>query len=98
MEDRDAGLTDLAGFLLKSDNAEMNMQVPKSKPWWKRSQRSLHRESGQGEHLGHQTRTHSWNNKSAVFFITLFSLSLFKKHLFIDSAMSSLSCGTWDLL
>ena len=92
MEDRGAGLTDLARFLLKLDNAEMNMQVPKSKPWWKRSQRSLH---GRGERLCHQTRTLSWK-KSGAFFITLFSL--FFKHLFIDSAVSGLTYGTWDLL
>ena len=95
MEDRDAGLTDLAGFLLKSDNAEMNMQVPKSKPWWKRSQRSLHRESGQGERLCHQTRTLSWKN--LLLSLSPYFLSFFK-HLFIDSAVSGLTYGTWDLL
>lgn len=33
--------------------------------------------------------------KSGAFFITLFSLF---KHLFIDSAVSGLTYGTWDLL
>lgn len=28
----DSGHTDLAGFLVKSDNAEMNTEIPKSKP------------------------------------------------------------------